>query len=218
MSLNDKLLELDETIWNMVGAFTQYTQKELGWNKYDCAKLAISTGSVFGVGTGMGQVSLLVSSAGSIGVLCGISQALFSVFCYHVGTNYLRELKEKEEALLKKGMIYFPTFDPIRPLLEVGGIAEAGLGILGLFFPHFMYDDSITEKEALFVGLITVEQGLFFSSMVLGYYFSTQPPSPPTTKKSIWNYLSEKITTPFRTPQPVKVPTVNYQTIDDALV
>ena len=218
----DPLTTLDEIIWKQFEKVTVKANKELGWNKYDLARItdAVSAVAYTGLGFYIGSVGYLsdnpvVMAFGAIGVTA-------SPFIYRSDIKKNNQKEEKEIAFLERnGAPKQPTFRPIRPIcLGIGSYYFAWAAKIFYYgeteIPETVQNISQYEDmTTLMLGM----GGFCVTSNVISNYFKDQIMKPPTKKKSFWKTLYNKATEPFRPkPEPIPIPVDNeYKTIDSIL-
>ena len=140
---------------------------------------------------------------------------------YNLSNQKNNQLEEQEtEEIIRTGASRQPKMYWDRPLL---------LGISGALIyqsiDHLIHRDSKVpeiftslsqNQHNTLGGLILLCLGLYSLSLGSAIYFRSQIMTPPATKRSIWQAVTDYVTKPFHQAAPLPVESgVKYQTIDD---
>ena len=191
--------DLDELIWKGFEKITQKAHKELGWNKFDLARITHSAATFSGAAYGV-YGFILQTKTNNYFYL--VQDAFFTAamgVSFYVGHQNLNHQERAETELLKSGIVYPPTYKPLRPALMISAaiFGAAGIGALGwgITLPEGieLKDYASDAKETLsLLGTSIIGLSGFGVLEVCSSYFKDQIMTPPTKKKSLKNYFSEK--------------------------
>lgn len=170
MSLEKKLLQLDELIWKQYEKVTQKADAYLGLDKYDlvniCSKLSV--GGALGVSVYAGFNSIEQQSV-NYGLLSVVYLGLagFDYF-YSPKINELR--KKQDQITLQSDLIHYPNFNSTRPEGLILATISYGLGSV-------FYDKM--NNSGLLISLLNFSVGFFTTASISQWYFRDQLPKPP---------------------------------------
>lgn len=216
MGLTDELTAVDEYIWKQHEKVTVKANKELGWNKYDLARMTLSIAEVstLGVGVYLG-IGGMISDA-PLAIALGSSLTVSSLFSYHLSKENLNQAEKVEtEFLRSKAAPQQPQFSAFRPL-------KVGVGMYLLTRASFIFYESTdffstnNENNSL-GGIITSLLSSMILSNVASSYFRDQIMTPPTKKKPFWKTMYEKTVGKIKpAPQPQTEPT-KYNSLEEVI-
>lgn len=207
VNLVDKLVALDETLWNGIGTLTNYASKELGYSKYQLCQVVDGIVTAGLLGGGVYQILM-----GEHNAVAGGLGAALSLPTYYALKKSRESTEKRDVRNLERGAIVPPKFSTIRPITLAGGTIAVTLGVTLLGLTHYFSEASVLQLA----GLANACLGTSLSSVSLREYIISQHPSPPTRKKNILPFFARKIKL-FINPQPATTSTVNYQSIDDVI-
>lgn len=186
--------------------------------------LKIADGALVGFGTyvaisgsyAAGSMHYAVPTLGA--TLIG-SALLMECIGSHV---FQKERRREQKLLLQTGASEEPAMDPLRPVGLVLGSAFLGWGTL-FYTPEAVPENLQNMSPELYNTLgrmMTILCGTYLSSSSAMFYFQSQLPKPPSTKKSlgqaIAGYLTKHLGKKFLTPAeaPVQqygiIPTISH--------
>ena len=189
MGLVELLQNVDEGIWKQFENVTLKAEKELGWSKYDCARVVLKGELIADTAwvtylSAHGWLSLNTSEIIMGGVLAPL------VF-YSIGWKQ-KEIAKKEKRemdLAKEGVGYITKLDALRPIILATSLYMTGEGIHKLFQSP---EDGNFQKSVA-DAMIWVALGSYYTFRVVKDYFVSQIPRPPSSKKTVWQYLIGKM-------------------------
>ncbi len=190
MGLTDLLTTVDEAIWRQFEKITLKAEKELGWSKYDLAhKANIVEGCA-----GLSCLTYITASGVMMNdfkyMLLGIGVAPVAVY-NHFQNRKIIEQREKSELYSSiGGVVEAPLFGPFRPIAGAMGTLAISQGIFGLSFSP---TPEVSKQQIVAYGLMIVAIGAAYVFRETGDYFLTQIPRPPSAKKTVWQFVKEKV-------------------------
>lgn len=216
--MTNPLTTLDELIWKQFEKVTIAAEKRFGCDKWDLYQgtkniemtLVVGTGVYF---TGYGFETKSIFPHGILGI-AAIPLAGLGFYAYNAIIPQQRRKDEAKEFLLT-GAVYQPQFSFQRPtILGMAGTSFLCGTIIETYYKTFAF---LPTYHLMAIASFLIGAGL--SAHIVGEYFESQLPRPPSAKKSLRQALADYVSKPFhKEPQPTEVPAVKYAAEQRAVV